>query len=491
MTDRRKRSFIRRSPSLATILLALMVAGCRVGPDRPDSALAPRVGDEWSIPTSAVDEADAEAMRTWWRGFNDPELTSLVEGALEGNLGVAQAAERVAAARARRGIDASQALPSVDATADYRYSEAGPNAASLNGPPPGTESELTSVGLLASWELDLWGRVARLVEAADAEIAFAVEDVAAARVALAAEVALEVVGIRTLDERRRVVERTIASDEASLAITASRARAGFATDLDRLRSERSLAAHRAELPVLAADRRAAECRIAALLGRPAGAVSVSDQPLPSPPRMPRLGVPAELLTRRPDIRRAEQAFAAAHARIGAAVAERYPRVTLAGTFALSAEEVGDVFDADARTLGLGPSITLPLFTGGRIESTIDAREAEARSAHRALEETVVRAVAEVETALARRARAGEQVGELERALTLALDAESLANSLYRSGRSDFLNVIEAQVERFAIEERLAVARQSLLDESIRLVTALGGGWAAETSDARVAMQIQR
>ncbi len=454
--------------------LAATIAGCTVGPDRPAIDLTAQVGSAWS--TADPDAARDRAEWRWWQDFGDAEMTALIEASLEGNLGVAQAAERLAAARARRGIDRARGLPTLDASASYEYAESGNESASRTGPPPGTEQDVTSVGLLASWELDLWGRVRRLVEAADAEIAFAAEDVAAARVALAAEVAIEVIAIRSLDERRRIVERTLASDEATLAITASRARAGVATDLDRLRAERTLASRRAELPLLAADRRAAECRIAILLGRPAATLSVAQADLPTPPPIPPLGVPADLLERRPDIRRAEQAFAAAHARIGAAVAERYPKVTLSGTFAMSASDPGDLFDAQARTLGLGPTITLPLFTGGRIESTIDAREAEARAAHRALEETVVRAVAEVETACARQARAREQVIDLERALALAADAESLAQSLYRSGRSDFLNVIEAQFERFAIEERLAQARTSLLDESVRLVTALGGGW---------------
>ncbi|MBL8901588.1 MAG: efflux transporter outer membrane subunit [Planctomycetes bacterium] len=459
----------------------LGVASCTVGPDyeRPD--LTARTGATW-LEADAENASSTEPSRgtqelsVWWRKFDDAELTALVERALRGNLGLAEAAERLSAVRARRGIVDAERWPSLDAQGRFARAATDDEGLAFAGPPPGTRTNLYAAGLVAGWELDLWGRVARSVEAADAEIEIAEEDLRGVWVALAAEVAREVLAIRELDERLRIVERSVALDRTSEEIATARARGGFASELDLVRARRTLAADEAALPALRAERRAAEHRVAELLGERPGTIAVAVAPQPVPPALPALGVPGELLLRRPDLRRRERELAAAVARIGAAEAERYPRLSIDGTFALSTSRSNQLLGGEASTYQFGPSISLPLFAGGRIDAAVGQAEAEARAALVRLEAGALEAVREVESALVRFARAAERVASLQRASAQAAEAERLASSRYASGRSDFLDVLEAQARRLSIDEQLAAARRSELEQSVALFAALGGGW---------------
>jgi NodT family efflux transporter outer membrane factor (OMF) lipoprotein len=464
-----------------TALALLLGASCTVGPDyvRPD--LSARTGSTWveadaKAPERRESPSAAAELATWWRAFDDAELASLVERALVGNLALAEAAERLAAVRAQRGIVDAERWPTLDAQGRVARAATDDEGLAFAGPPPGTRTNLYAAGLVAGWELDLWGRVARAVEAADAEIEIAADDLLAVRVALAAEVAREVLAIRELDERLRIVERSVTLDRSSEEIAAARARGGFTSELDLVRARRTLAANEAELPALRGERRAAEHRLSQLLGERPGAIAVAVARQPAPPPLPPLGLPADLVQRRPDLRRRERELAAAVARIGAAEAERYPRLSIDGTFALSTPRSNQLFAGEASTYQFGPSISLPLFAGGRIDAAVDAAEAEARAALARLEAGALEAVRDVESALVRRARAAERVASLERASTHAAEAERLASSRYASGRSDFLDVLEAQARQLAIDAELAAARRSELEQSVALFLALGGGW---------------
>lgn len=470
----------RRIPLAASLaLLAGSLAACTVGADYAAPDLAVRTGDRWI--GADADETTAD-LAEWWTRFDDPELATLVGRAFEGNLSLAEARERIIEARALRGIANAQRLPNLDAEARYTRAETGDEALTFSGPPAGREADVYSLGVVAGWEIDLWGRVARLVEAADAGIGFAVEDYRAARVALAADVAREVVRIRGVDAQLDVVRRSVALDEQTVDITRSRSAAGFVSELDLVRARRSLAADRAAIPDLLADRAAAEHRIAALLGEPAGSISVAAAPLPAPPPIPPLGLPGDLVTRRPDIRRAERDLAAETARIGAAEAERFPRVSIAGSFAFSGPDAGDMLNPDARALSIGPTISLPVFSGGRIAAQIEQAGSRARQALARLESAAVVAVQEVRTALSGRQRSDERIGSLEEAAREAADAEALARDIYGVGRTDFLAVIEAQAALLEVDRLLAQARRTRLERMIDLYTALGGGWAPAQGD---------
>mgnify|MGYP001025855879 CR=1 FL=1 len=455
--------------------VGMLATGCVVGPDYEVHDLSSQTGEAWVESTTAIVEP-IEDLSAWWARFDDPEMAEMVRRSFEGSLTLADARERVVQARARRGIENAARLPVLDADAGYTYAESGRDSASFRGAPPGTSQDIYRVGVVAGWELDLWGRVARLVEAAEAEIDVAVEDLRAARVALAAEVAREVVLIRALDARLGVIDRSIALREDSLEIAEARSRARLVSELDALRARRDLESDQALVPDLRARRRAAELRLAVLLGQRPGSVTISPRALPRTPEIPALGLPGDLVTRRPDIRRAERRLAAASARIGAARAERYPKLSVSGQFAFSAAQPGDLLTSATRALSLGPTVTLPVLTGGRIDASVELAESQTRSAMLQLEFIALRAVREVETALSARARTAEQRTRLDSAASAAVDAESLASDLYAAGRTDFLDVLDAQRAVLSIEERLVLAREAELVQTIDLFTALGGGW---------------
>ena len=475
----------RRGVAFVALTLTLALTGCRVGPDGTIVRFESGLNAGWIHAEPASEVPPAADLSVWWEGFGDPTLTALVRRALAGNLDLAAARERVIAARAARGVTNADRLPALDAEGSYGYAETGEEAISFNGAPPGVEAEVYALGVVAGWELDLWGRVARLVEAADAEIAFAVEDFRALRVSLAASVAREVLTVRALDAELAVVEAGIAADRDVLSIAEARASAGFSDALDAARAQRVLAADLAELPALRGDRIAALLRLSALLGEAPGSVEVPSRGLPPGQRpayfgvagpVPDAGVPAGLLLRRPEVRRAAARVDADTARIGAAVAERYPRVSLSGSLVLQGPELGDVTDFDARVLRVGPQVALPLFQGGRITAGIERARARQRESVALLRRAVLEAQSEVETAAARRFRSAERVSRLAEAVTAAQDTEDLARDRYTAGASDFLSVTEAVTTRLAIERRRVTAERETLLRLVDLYAALGGGW---------------
>lgn len=466
----------RINPLVPLVALALSV-GCTVGPDYTPPDLSPRLNDTW---LSAPSDARAEDLARWWQRFEDPELSTLIERALGQSLDLVELRERIIAARARRGITNAERLPTLEAQASYERIQTGDEGLALGGAQPGSETDLYSLGAVAGWEVDLWGRVGRLVEAADAEIDFAVEDFRAARVSLTAEVAREVMTIRSLDADIAVVQAGIESDRDALSIAEALAKAGFANELDALRAERVLESDRALLPALRGDRQAAEYRLAVLLGTRPGGVQVAQRELPDAGELPVLGVPADLLIRRPDLRRAERDLAAATARIGTAEAERYPRITLTGSVALQGPDVGDMTNPDAYVLRAGPQISLPIFEGGRIDRNVGLAESNRRQALARLERIVLEAASEVEVAATRFIQTRERVTRLDAAQDAAQRTEDLSLSRYRAGAADFIVVTEATIQRLAIERSLIAAQRDTLLRLTDLYTALGGGWDAPT-----------
>jgi outer membrane protein, multidrug efflux system len=467
----------RRRIQLASVwILGTVLSGCSVGPDYATPDLSVRFGEGWSEVISLQQQASDSELSQWWRSFGDDELVMLIERSLSSNLDILETRERIIAARSRRGIVNADRLPTLDGEAGYSRTERGSDAPVQTAPVRERSFDTFSGGVVAGWEADLWGRVSRLVEAADAEIDLSVEDYRAVRVAIAAEVARDVLSIRAIDDRLAVLARAIDVDREFIEITRARANAGLVSELDLLRAERTASVNRAAREPLRGERRAAEHRIAVLLGERPGSISVTQQPQSIAPPIPDLGLPAELLDRRPDIRSAERAYAAAVARIGAAEADRYPRVVFGGSFVLGGSDTGDLVDPNTRVLSFGPSVTIPLFEAGRIRSNITLAESDARSAHLRLEQRALDAVREVESALVRFGRARDRLTELEAAFDAARDAEQLASSLYSAGNIDSLNVLESRTERLAIEELLATTQLDVLNESVSISVALGGGW---------------
>jgi outer membrane protein, multidrug efflux system len=441
----------------------LAAVSCAVGPDyaRPDLA-APAAWAEAGPAPSGDSEAGLAA---WWERFEDPELTALVERAARDNLEIEVAAARVAEARALRRVAGSEQLPAL-----VLVGEAAEGT--------GRTGDTVFGALELLFEIDVWGRVRRSVEAARADEAAALEDRRAVTLAVVAEVATAYVEVRGLQNELRMVRQNLDAQRETLELTEAQAFVGLASDLDARRVRALTANTAAELPPLEADLAAAKYRLEVLLGEPPRALAAeldAEAPIPSAPAELLVGVPADLLRRRPDVRRAERELAAETARIGAARAELLPRFTLVGSIGLRSEDAVEI--AGGKGFGsIGPSVEWPIFAGGRILANVAAQDARTAQAAARYERTLLGAFAEVETSLARHAREQVRRSELRSAVAAQRDAAVLARRLQRSGLAPFLDVLDAERSLLISESRLAESETAVTTSLVSLYAALGGGW---------------
>jgi len=494
------------SVGTATRTLALLCAvvsqqGCAVGPDyrRPhvDSPAAWTQGSDSALqlPSSASAQPAAQPAQDWWIGFGDDQLAALVARAVEATPKARQAAARVREARALRALAAGGLWPKLDTTASYSNSRISENGflqglgtgSNVGGdtPPgavfPGQALDLFQTGFDAQWEIDLFGHVRRSVEAASAELAAAEAGYNDAMVSLAAETAREVIGLRTLDARIAIAVRNIAAQSDTLGVIRQRYAAGVSSELDVARAEAHLSATEAEVPTLRSRRSGALRRLEVLVAADTGSL---DQQLsaahgvPTAPRFIDAGLPSQLLLRRPDVARAERELAAATARIGVARAELLPRFSLSGSFGFQSQQTGNLFSSGSRFWLIGPGMRWPIFDAGRLLANVEVQNARTEQAAAHYEDTVRRALADVETVLS--ALAGEQIRE--RALTRAAEAESrgtqLARELFAGGVVEFLQVLDAERALYRAEDELASSRGAAAEDAVALYKALAGGWPA-------------
>lgn len=463
---------------LLMLLAVFLLAGCMAGKDYEAPDLMPQMADRWHAGADAGNVLDSgqEPETEWWRQFDDDVLTGLVENLAGSSLALAEARERIVEAYARRGIVGSGSKPQVTAGASYTYAEAGDKALSFQGPPPGTSADLFAVGAAAGWELDLWGRTKRLVEAADADIEAGYADYRSMLVSLNAELTLAYIDLRTLQARMDMVRENIDLQEKTLDLARTRLESGVGTALEVAQTKRLLQNTRARVPELKRGIGAAENRIDVLLGMRPGETQLQPGPMPTVPELIGIGIPMDLMTRRPDISAAALRYRAAVARTGAAEADKYPRLSLSGSLNLQSGSPDELIDPDSLIYSLGPNLYFPLFTGGRIESSIQQRASQAEQARLALARTLIEALSEVETAGGGVVRTQERVLELQSAEASARDSVTLAESLFHAGLGDLFQVLDAEKQLVAIQESLLLARQQALSEVVNLYRALGGGW---------------
>ncbi|MFN0133671.1 MAG: efflux transporter outer membrane subunit [Phycisphaerales bacterium] len=460
------------------LVALLALAGCTVGPKHsPPQTKTPSA---WPAALEAGLTTDAPDLHEWWRGFSDPMLDSLVDRALAGSLDLREAAARVREARALRGISAADRLPSVDVNGAASYSRASKNSFGGPGGPPGEESDLYDIGFDATWEVDLFGRVRRSVEAADADVDAAEESRRDAKVVLVAEVARNYAEYRSAQTRLGIAHENVRIQRDTLDLSRDRLRAGLSSELQVAQATALLETTRAQIPLLVTSLRAAEFRLDILLGQQPGTLApdlAAIAPVPPAPAVSPIGMPAELLRRRPDIRRAERSIAAATARIGAATADLYPRLTLSGSFGLESGELGTLFEGDSRTWSAGPlAVRWPVFDAGRIRSNIRVQEARQEQAVVAYERAVLQAYEEVANALVEYARVRERRDSLARAVDADKLAVELANDLWTRGLTDFVNVLDTQRALFLLQDQLAQSDAAMTTSLVALYKALGGGW---------------
>lgn len=456
-----------------------MLSGCMVWPkyQAPDASKV--VAKSWDAASLIKGERLAEnepPMTAWWRQFKDPTLSHLVERLVDSSPVLAEARQRIVEARARRGVANAARLPEVDLNGAYEHADAGTKSVSFQGPPPGQEANLFAAGVTAGWEIDLWGRVAHLVQAANAEIDVSYENYREMMVSMAAELTLAYIDVRTIQARLAVADRNIALEEKTLELAQSQFRAGNGTELSVTQAEQLVNRTRALRPQFQAALTEAQNRIKVLLGEPPQEKDLGPGPMPAVPDLIGIGIPADLLVRRPDIRGAERQYAAAMAQVGAAEAQKYPQLTISGTFNLQSDTAEGILDTSALIYSLGPGLQFPLFTGGRIQSNIEMRKSQAEQARLGLQQKILSALSEVENAGAGVVRTQQRIHALRVSTRAAERSVQLAQSLYSAGLVDFYQVLDAQGKQAAADDDLLVARQNALAEVVQLYRSLGGGW---------------
>jgi multidrug efflux system outer membrane protein len=455
--------------------LAAAAAACAVGPDYR----APQPATPVAFANAGAPYATQPAVPAFWREFRDPELESLVLRALESNHDLRIADARLAQVRALRREARLDLAPTITSGATFeraRYSrDTGARAGAVR------ELETYSAGFDASWELDLFGRVRRGIEAQTGEAGAAAAERRAVSVAVASEVARNYFELRGLQLRREVATRNLENLQATEQLTRVRLDAGRGTELDVARARAQLSATLATLPELDSALTAARYRLAVLTGQAPTALDAAlgtAQPLPELPAVVAVDTPERWLRRRPDIVRAERELAAATARIGVAVGDLFPRVTFVGRWGVDAGSFDGLGDAGADGFTLLPGIQWAAFDLGRVRARIAAREAEADAALASYERTVLTALEETDGALNAYRNALVRRQALADATSASVDAARLARMRYDEGVADFLAVLDAERTRLAAEDRLAAAQS---DAGVRLVAvykALGAGWDA-------------
>jgi multidrug efflux system outer membrane protein len=459
---------------LAGWLIFFLVSGCvAVGPDyeRPEFSI-PEMWRE--VPDPAL-VPDRIVSRSWWTVFDDPLLARLIAEADRDNLDLLRAVARVREARAHLGVARGEYFPEADARGRVSRQRESENVLRTDG---STET-FYGVGLDAAWEIDLFGRISRQVEAARAEYQASEEDRGDVLVSLYAEVARTYFNIRTFQARLAAADGNIQSQQEILRLTRSRFRNGLATGLDVAQAEQVLAATQAEVPPLRISLTQAINTMGVLLGKTPGTLFEElsrPGPIPIPPEQIAVGVPANLLRQRPDIRRAERLLAAQTARIGVATADLYPRLSLSGTFAFESFDAGDLFQGASKTFGFGPSVRWLLFDGGRVRSQIQVQDALAEQALYQYEQSVLTALNEAENALTEYLEQRHRLAALERSVEAARRSLRLATRLYKDGLVDFQNVLDAQRVVFDNESQLAAARGNTVINLVQIYRTLGGGW---------------
>jgi multidrug efflux system outer membrane protein len=467
-------------------LLIVLVTGCAVGPDyqRPPvanpaefrGAAASVAGAPGGAPAVPSNEAASLADLRWWDVMQDGTLQGLINEALQNGYDIRRAAWRVEEARAEAGIAKSEFFPEIQGGAAWNRGR----VSEFVSPVPGT-LELTSANVGFSWEVDLWGRIRRLNEAALARYLATEEARRGVLLSLVSDVATSYFELRSLDTELEIAERTQRSFKETHDLFSSRYDAGLASALETASAAAPLASTQAIIPDLQRRITAQENHIALLLGHEPEAIprgkALDEQTLP--PAIP-AGLPSELLKRRPDLRQAEQELIAANADVGVTVANYFPTLSLTGVFGGVAPQVSDLFKA-GKQWSIGGGLLTPLFQGRRLKNQNRAAVARFEQAKVEYERSVTNAFSEVSTALTAYERLAHVEEQQAQAVDSYREAVDLANSRYRSGLADYLDVLQAQRQLFPAENTLAQVRFERLSVLVDLYRALGGGWQLEDS----------
>jgi NodT family efflux transporter outer membrane factor (OMF) lipoprotein len=412
----------------------------------------------------------------WWTSFNDSTLTSLVDRAVKSNLDLQQAQARILQARAARGIVAADLWPTINVSAGVTRSR---SVASSSMGTVASMRNLFQTGLDAAWELDVFGRVRRNIEAADAEVQVSIEEYRGTLVTLAAEVSLNYIDLRGFQQEIIIAQNNLQSQQRTADLTRKRFQVGLVSALDVANANAQVATTSALIPLLETSAQQAIYNLSVLLAlEPAALVQELSpaSPVPiNPPEIPMV-LPSALLLRRPDVRSAEALIHSATARIGAATADLFPRFNLIGATGFQGSKTSDWIKGTNRVWSISPSVDLNIFDAGRIRSNIELQKAIQRETLLAYQKTILTALQDVENALIAYAKEQQRRTALIDAVAANRKAVDLSTRLYTEGQIDFLNVLTAQRSLYVSEEALVISTRSLSTDLVALYKALGGGW---------------
>jgi NodT family efflux transporter outer membrane factor (OMF) lipoprotein len=469
--------------TLGTMLLFEFYGCVTVGPDyvRPNND----VPAKWNSKQEASGPAknlDVAMLSRWWTTLNDPELTSLIERAVQGNTDLCEAEARVREARARRGASAADQFPSVEATASASKIR---SSSAVGG---GSIQNQYSAGFDASWELDIFGGKRRSVEAAQADLEASEADRSGVLVSLTAEVALNYIDFRSYQARLAAAQSNLDAQEETFQITQWRLQAGLVTERDVEQAKSNLEQTRAQIPALRTNLEAAKNRLAVLLGKHPGTLHkelAEQKSIPVASIEIAVGVPADALRNRPDVRQRERKLAAQTAQIGVATADLYPKLSLTGSIGVEALTAKGLTSSDNRTWGVSLPLTWNIFDAGRIRQNIKVQNALQEQALIQYEASILSALEEVENALVAFAQEQSRREALSEADKASQNAVELAKTQYESGLVDFQVVLDAERSRLAVQDSLVQSEAAVTSNLIRLYKALGGGWAPMTPETNI------
>ena len=473
---RRPRVLLRLRVLAALPTVSVMAGACMVGPDY----VRPSVEEPARFKSQAVSELGPPIPAEWWQLYREPELDRLIATATESNQTLRQAVARVDEARALARVAGSFLYPTISSNPRFshtRYSANRDSTVTGRQVPQGVTVNDWLIPINLTYEIDVWGRVRRSFESARAQAKASEDDVGVVRLIVETDVTRFYYTLRSLDAQAQILEQTVVAYREQVRFVSVQLRTGLVSPIVVAQAQAQLQTTLAQQRDILRARAVLEHALAILCGRPAPSFAVAVNPLGevSPPAVPP-GLPAQLLARRPDVAEAEQNLVAANAQIGVATAEFYPRFTLTSSAGFQSADISTVFTWQSRVASILPSVSIPIFEGGRLRANLDATEARYRQAVAAYTNQILIAYGDVEDALTDLHALTDIVGSLREAVSASQDYLRFAQAQFKYGLVDYLIVIDAERTLLANQLSLAQAVNLQMGASIQLIKALGGGW---------------
>lgn len=458
-------------PLAAVLCCTSILTGCVVGPDyeKPNVALP----SHWSGKASPQNVSSPN-LTEWWKQFRDPTLNALIEEAVQSNLDVATAKAKIREARATYRQQKGALLPTAEGTASATRNR----VAASDGASASVYNEFQP-GFDASWELDLFGGNKRSAEAARYGVDAAEEDLRDTLVTLVGDVTTYYVQAREYQALRDLAKRTAAAQRKTAALTQEQFAAGTVTGVDAANANGEASSTEADIPTYQISYAQSVHKLAVLLGKPPAALDErlkATAAIPQPPLKVATGIPANILTSRPDVRLAERQLAQYTAKIGVAEANRYPSISLTGSITSSATDIADLGSKSTIGWAFGPTLTVPIFQGGQLKAAVDVAKAERDQYYIAYQAAVLTAMQDVENAIVSLTQEKIKNAKLVSSASSYRTAADLSRQLNKAGATDFLNVLDAERSLYSAESSLIQSKAAIATDYISLHKALGGGW---------------